>query len=60
MYIMLRSNILKIKYLILLTATNTTLNAKINEIKNKILSINDLAITSDLTAIESKIPNVSV
>ena len=57
---MLRSNILKIKYLILLTATNTTLNAKINEIKNKILSINDLAITSDLTAIESKIPNVSV
>ena len=57
---MRRSNILKIKYLILLTATNTTLNAKINEIKNKILSITDLAITSDLTAIESKIPNVSV
>ena len=57
---MLRSNILKIKYLILLTPTNTTLNAKINEIKNKILSVNDLAITSDLTAIESKIPNVSV
>ena len=39
--IMLRSKILKIKYLILFStlATNTTHNTKINKVKNKILTI---------------------
>ena len=73
MYIMLRSTILKIKHLILLT--NTTLNAKIipsitnlatttariNEVKNKIPNITDLGTTTTaLTAVENKIPNVSI
>ena len=53
MYIMLRSTILKIKHLILLT--NTTLNAKI------IPNITDLGTTTTaLTAVENKIPNVSI
>ena len=43
MYIMLRSKILKTKYLILLTAPSTILNTKINEVKNEILSITNLA-----------------
>ena len=56
---MLRSKILKIKYLILTNlATNTTLNAKINEVKDKIPSINDLATTTAFT-VENKIPNHS-
>ena len=46
---MLRSKILKIEYLILLT-TKITLNAKINEVKGEIFT---------LTAVENKIPNVS-
>ena len=38
-------------------ATNTTLNAKINEVKNKICNITKLATTSALTAIENEIPD---
>ena len=48
MYIMLRSKILKIKRLIL--ATNTTLNTKINEVKNKAPSITNLVATTALNA----------
>ena len=40
-------------------ALNTTLDAKINRIKNEIPSINNLATTTALTAVENKIPNVS-
>ena len=40
-------------------ATNTTLKAKISEIKNKISSIADLAIITALTSVENKITNVS-
>ena len=40
-------------------ATSTALNAKINEIKNKIPNIANLAATTALTAVENKIPNVS-
>ena len=57
MYIMLRSNVLKIKYLTYL-ATKSTLNAKINEVKREIPSITNLATTTALTAVENKIPNV--
>ena len=39
--------------------TNTALNAKINEIKNKIPSITNLASTSTLTTVENKIPGDS-
>ena len=49
---MLRSKILKTKYLILL-------NAKINEVKGKIPSSNNLATNTALTTVENKIPNVS-
>ena len=74
MYIMLKSKILKIKYLILLNlvnevkseipsitnlATNASLNAKINEVKNKIPRFTNLAATTALTAVDNKIPNVS-
>ena len=38
--------------------TDTTLNAKINEIENKIPSITNLATTAALTIAENKIPNV--
>ena len=38
---------------------NLTLYAKINEVKGKILSINKLAITTVLTAVKNKIPNVT-
>ena len=38
---------------------NTTVNAKINEVKGEIPSITDLATITALTAVESKIPNVS-
>ena len=59
--IMLRSKILKIKYLTLLNitnlATNAALKAKINEVKEKIYSITNLA-TTTLTAVENKIPNI--
>ena len=40
-------------------STNTTLNNKIDEIKNKIPSITNLALTAALTTVENKIPNVS-
>ena len=62
-YIMLRSKILQIKYCdIPNLATNTTLNAKINEVENKIPSITNLATTAALNVkikkIKSKIPNI--
>ena len=38
---------------------NLTLYAKINEVKGKILSIIKLAITTVLTAVKNKIPNVT-
>ena len=57
---MLRSKILKIKQLTLLTQPlNTILNAKIIEVKNKIPSITNLASTTCLTAVENKIPDLS-
>ena len=40
-------------------ATTTDLNAKINEVKNKIPNITNLAATTVLTAVENNIPNVS-
>ena len=40
-------------------ATKTTLNAKVNEVKGEISSINNLATTTALTAVENKIPNAS-
>ena len=40
-------------------ATKTILNTKTNEIKTEIPSINDLATTSALTAVENKICNIS-
>ena len=39
-------------------ATDTTLNAKINETKNEIPGINNLAATAALTTIENKVLNV--
>ena len=56
MYILLRSKVLKIKYLI---ATNSSHNAKLNEVKGEIPSITNLATTAALTTVENKIPNVS-
>ena len=56
MYIMLRSKIFKIKYLILY---KTTLNGKINEVKGEIPSITNLAPTTAYTVVENEIPNVS-
>ena len=38
---------------------NTTLNAKINEVGNKIPNITNLATTIAVTAVENKVPNVS-
>ena len=40
-------------------AINSSLNAKIIEVKGKIPSITNLATTTALTAVENKIPNVS-
>ena len=40
-------------------ATNVSLNAAINEVKDEIPSINNLATTAALTIVENKIPNVS-
>ena len=58
MYIMLRSEILKTKYLIFFNiATNASLNAKINEIKGKLPITTNLATTS---ALNSKINDVKV
>ena len=46
----------KVKYLVFLTAA---LNAKINEVKDKIPNITNLARTFALIAVENKIPNIS-
>ena len=40
-------------------ATTAALNAKINEVKNKIASTTNLANTTAPSAVENKIPNVS-
>ena len=40
-------------------ATTAALNVKINEVKGEISSITGLSITTALTAIENKIPNVN-
>ena len=40
-------------------ATNSTLNAKIDKVKNEIPSINNFAVTAALTSIENGIPNVN-
>ena len=40
-------------------ASTVALNAKINEVKNKILNITNLASTNALPAVENKISNVS-
>ena len=40
-------------------ATKTILNTKLNEVKNEIPSISNLATTSALTSVENKIPSVS-
>ena len=40
-------------------ASNTTLNAKINEGKNEIPSITNLTTTAAVNTVENKIPNVS-
>ena len=51
MYIMLKSKTLKIRCQILLNlASNTTLNAKVNEVKNEVPSITNLATKSSLNA----------
>ena len=58
---MLRSKILKTKYLILLTKQLilvSTTNAKINEVKGEIPSITNLVITTALTTVENKTPKV--
>ena len=39
-------------------ATNTSLNAKINEVKGEIPNITNLATSTGLTAVENKIPSV--
>ena len=48
---------MRIKYLIL--ATKTILNAKINEVKRELPSINKSATKTAFTAVENKIPNIS-
>ena len=40
-------------------ATNTTLNAKVNEVKNKITSITNLVTATAFTPVENKILSVS-
>ena len=51
---------MKIKYLLFTNlATKTTLNFKINVVKEEIPSIANLATTAALTAVENKTPNVS-
>ena len=44
---------------IIKSASKTTLNAKINEVKKEMPSINNLATNTALTAVENKMPNVS-
>ena len=58
MYIMLTYKILKIKYLILLVATNASLYAEINEFKGEIPNLTNLATSTALTAVKNKIPNI--
>ena len=41
-------------------ATKTIRNTKINEVKTEIPSISGLATNSALSAVENKIPNVSI
>ena len=62
MYIMLRSKIKKKKYLILLfQLLMLLLNAKINEVKTKILNITNLATTSTaLTSVKNILPSISI
>ena len=60
MYIILRTKILKIKYLILLTQLLILLlNAKINQVKNEIPSITNLATTAALNAKISEAKNIT-
>ena len=60
MYIVLISKIIEDKVPdITKLATNTTLNAKINEFKKEIPSITNLSTTVALTAVGNEIPNVS-
>ena len=40
-------------------ATNTTVHAKINEVKNEVPNITSLAATIALTSVENKTSNVS-
>ena len=40
-------------------AIKTTLNAKINQVNSEIPNITNLATSTDLTAVENKIPKVS-
>ena len=47
------------RYYITNLAINTTLNARINEVKNKIPNITNLATTTALTAVENEIPDYS-
>ena len=49
----------KVKHLATTTTTTTAFNAKINEVKNKIPNITNLATTTALIAVENIIPNVS-
>ena len=48
----------KLSDIVILT-TNSTLNAKINEVKNKIPIINTLDTTTALTTVENKVPSAS-
>ena len=45
----------KIPVIIINLATNTTLNAKLNQVKNKILNITNLAVTIAFTGVENEI-----
>ena len=40
-------------------AFNTALNAKVNEFKNEVLDITNLAVNNALTVTENKVPNVN-
>ena len=42
-----------------MVGNTTALNVKINEVKNKIPNITNIATTTTRTAVENKIPNVS-
>ena len=64
MYIMLRQKMLKMKYLILLTQLlKTTLNAKIDDFKHEIPSINQLTTKTNLNAkmneVKGEIPTIT-